>query len=56
MQLHNPIQNIYAIKKDLTARQVFYPNDHLFLCGFGTDILFDKSKHYSLRTFFQKNL
>ena len=53
-QLHNPVQNIDAIEKDLTARQVFYSNDHLFLCGFVTDISFVKLKHYSLRTFSSK--
>ena len=37
-QLHNPVQKIDAIEKDLTAREVFCSNDHLFLCGFGTDI------------------
>ena len=50
-QVHNPVQKIDAIEKDLTARQVFYSNDHLFLCGFVTDISFVKLKHYSLRTF-----
>ena len=50
-QLHNPVQKIDAIEKYFTARQVFYSNDHLFLCGFGKDILFVKLKHYSLRTF-----
>ena len=49
-QLQNPVQKIDAIEKDLTARQVFYSNDHLFLCGFGADISFVKLKHYSLRT------
>ena len=55
-QLHNPVQKTDAIEKDLTARQVFYSNDHLFLCGFGTDISFVKLKHYSLRTFSSKKL
>ena len=53
-QLHNPVQKIDAVEKDLTARQVFYSNDHLFLCGFGTDISFVKLKHYSLKTFSSK--
>ena len=39
-QLHNPVQKIDAIRKDLTARQIFYSNDHFFSCGFGADILF----------------
>ena len=50
VQLHNPVQETDVIGKVLTARQVFYSNDHLFLCGFGADISFVKLKHYSLRT------
>ena len=53
-QLHDPVQKIDAIEKDLTARQVFYSNDRLFLCGFATHNTFVKLKHYSLRTFFSK--
>ena len=56
VQLHNPIQTIDAIEKDLTARQVFYSNDHLFLCGFNTEISFVKFKHYSLTTFSSNKL
>ena len=53
-QLHNPVQKIDAIEKDLNVRQAFYSNNHLFFCGFGTDISFVKLKHYSLRTFSSK--
>ena len=55
-QLHNPVQKTDAIEKDLTARQVFYSNGHLFLCWFGADISFVKLKHYSLRTLSSKKL
>ena len=50
------VQKVDVIEKDLTARQVFYSNYHLFLCGFDTDISFVKLKHYSLRTFPKKTL
>ena len=50
-QLHNPVQKIDGTEIDLTARQVFYSNDHLLLCGFDTDMSFVKLKHYSFRTF-----
>ena len=33
VQLHNPVQKIDAIKKDLTARQVFYCNDNFIYVG-----------------------
>ena len=48
-QLHNPVQKLDVIEIDITARQVFYSNYHLFLYGFNTDISFVKLKHYSLR-------
>ena len=53
-QLHNLVQKFDVIEKELTARQVFYSNDHLFLFGFSTDISFVKLKYYSLRTFSSK--
>ena len=55
-QLHNQIQKIDTIEKDLVVRQDFYSNDHLFLSGFGTDISFVELKHYSLRAFSSEKL
>ena len=49
-QLLIQLKKIMLLEKVLTARQIFYSNDHLFLCGFDTDISFVKLKHYSFFT------
>ena len=46
-----PFKKLMLLKKILLQDKFFYFNDHLFLCGFGTDISFVKLGHYSLRTF-----
>ena len=47
-------KKLMLLKKILLQDKSFVLMVICFLCGFGTDILFIKLKHYSLRTFFSK--